>query len=852
MVQLTDRLPESNFTPQAIGGAPQTSIFEGLAKTGSDLFSAIDERSKSAKTKENSIAEDELAMQIFEGQTDLKIGDPGYNEIVFQKRLAKAAERGNITAAEFDVRTQGTLANLMRKYPNEASEILKRHKEFGYLSNEAKEADKARENQFNWQEVTKGKLLTSALETGEWDGKDIEEGIGIGLKNEVAKTKNTAIAAQLDQEYKHEQIVGPKRAAYIKELQSQAMANFLGTAEGALTTGWMKANFMAKAAVDDITRKQSMQSVYREMKLGLFALERNGNLYMDKHKRSWKDKDDVVHTYMFDEGNRAEFHNWIQSAHASLDALMTYDIKEQQQFLERYANNDKITAQQKFPTLIAMANGLYDGSIPAMLDGMIKMSEQGFISAEEADTFIKGYAEGITSYKMDGFPAIADMTKNDMMPSSNPTLAKKAFGQNTITHKMLGGVLATSDFSKVPDSKPVVLKNYSKAMTDALYAVRDAYTPNSITVENTEQALKAMFNDTTLKSIDGFEKQNGDANLVKLYRSQSAIGAATFVEGLLAQNPDAVKWDPISKRVVALPSRQSFSMTAGASMGGSIAQTASGTSIPLKNQTIAAQINSLNGYIEKVNLKEPVVREDILKASGKSVTELLVEHGSLQAAVNAAADIASTQAAKSSKELFQNAVNEFEFNDNPFNDPNMQSMFTGQDNIGAIDWIMEKEGSGFVADDNGRGPSKYGILASANGIDPEKLKDLTEEDARQIYQDKYVDPVLEANVPPEAQLVVINSAVNQGVPTALKLWENSGGDVDKFVELVVARYRNTAGWDKVVTKDGRTQLDMWLDRVEEAYQRGPQMAQQHAEESAPPSDTRKPIMPNFPLRGPRG
>ena len=118
----------------------------------------------------------------------------------------------------------------------------------------------------------------------------------------------------------------------------------------------------------------------------------------------------------------------------------------------------------------------------------------------------------------------------------------------------------------------------------------------------------------------------------------------------------------------------------------------------------------------------------------------------------------------------------------------LQRSFTG--NFGsAVDFVFRQEG-GFNANDAGRGPVNMGINQAAN---PEvgDVKNLTRDQAREIYKRKYWDAIggdklAEQN--PALALVAFDTAVNMGQGAAKTLLDQSGGDVNKMIALREQRY----------------------------------------------------------------
>lgn len=124
---------------------------------------------------------------------------------------------------------------------------------------------------------------------------------------------------------------------------------------------------------------------------------------------------------------------------------------------------------------------------------------------------------------------------------------------------------------------------------------------------------------------------------------------------------------------------------------------------------------------------------------------------------------------------------------------------------GIIDRIIQREG-GFVASDGRSGaPANFGINQRANpDVD---VRNLTKERAAQIYQDRYVNPIVQAGVQGPALEAVIDFGVNAGVGRSLDFWRRSGGDVGEFNRLRLAHYRSLPDYQQ----NGRS----WERRVAE-------------------------------------
>lgn len=104
---------------------------------------------------------------------------------------------------------------------------------------------------------------------------------------------------------------------------------------------------------------------------------------------------------------------------------------------------------------------------------------------------------------------------------------------------------------------------------------------------------------------------------------------------------------------------------------------------------------------------------------------------------------------------------------------------------GVIDWVIKIEG-GYVSNDAGKGETKYGINKTANpDVD---IKNLTPEQAREIYRDRYWKGIGADRLPKEIRAIAFDTAVNQGVSMANKLTAASGGDPEKYIDLRRAEY----------------------------------------------------------------
>lgn len=115
---------------------------------------------------------------------------------------------------------------------------------------------------------------------------------------------------------------------------------------------------------------------------------------------------------------------------------------------------------------------------------------------------------------------------------------------------------------------------------------------------------------------------------------------------------------------------------------------------------------------------------------------------------------------------------------------------------GSIGTIFMLEG-GYVADDAGAGPTKYGINGRANGLTDAQVANLTRDEALEIYRTRYWNDVGIDDLPPEARMIAFDAAVNQGQGAARTMIreatrDDGSFDLGRFIALRRDRYEATA------------------------------------------------------------
>ena len=107
----------------------------------------------------------------------------------------------------------------------------------------------------------------------------------------------------------------------------------------------------------------------------------------------------------------------------------------------------------------------------------------------------------------------------------------------------------------------------------------------------------------------------------------------------------------------------------------------------------------------------------------------------------------------------------------------------------AIAFSLQHEG-GYVPNDSGKGPTKYGINQEANpGVD---VANLTQAQAAKIMHDKYFIGVGADKMAPDMAMVASDTAVNMGVDKAKALVAQAGDDPQKLIDLRRAEYQRLA------------------------------------------------------------
>lgn len=140
--------------------------------------------------------------------------------------------------------------------------------------------------------------------------------------------------------------------------------------------------------------------------------------------------------------------------------------------------------------------------------------------------------------------------------------------------------------------------------------------------------------------------------------------------------------------------------------------------------------------------------------------------------------------------------------------------------------ILKTEG-GYVANDGKRGATKFGINGQANGLTPEQVKGLTEDQATQIYKNNYWDKYGLDAVSPAALPVVFDGVINHRPDFAQELVNaaRSGATPQQLATMRKAEYTRLIAEDPAAFKKYEKS---WMSRVDRAVAEAGTVEQQQA------------------------
>jgi lysozyme family protein len=126
-----------------------------------------------------------------------------------------------------------------------------------------------------------------------------------------------------------------------------------------------------------------------------------------------------------------------------------------------------------------------------------------------------------------------------------------------------------------------------------------------------------------------------------------------------------------------------------------------------------------------------------------------------------------------------------------------------------IAFIILREGGYVNNPKDPGGETKYGI--SKRSYPELDISNLTLDHAKEIYTQDYYNLVVNDKMTFAQKAFMMDTAVNMGIGTARRFWQDGNGEVDKMLSLREQRYRD------IVEKKPTSQIFLkgWLNRLTE-------------------------------------
>ena len=707
MASLTDTLSGPNYTPQAIGGARQTSLLEGLADTAGGILktvgSAINSGNRGGSSPDDNPALDEYAMKVFETKTGIKLGDPGYDQIVKAQRIERAKANGTMSAAMYDIQQQGNVAELIRKNPANAREIMadayNLHGVKDELFREAAWASKEADAVIDRDIAAKNSALNAAAEAGRYDPREHsqEYGISQGLQVMREKADMAAMKARYEAEAAQFKAGDDKAKVRMEELQKTFTRRYMSSADQVVQTSMQTMQMLMTSAGSDVERNQMLDEEFMKMQQGLMLLGQSGRVFQSNFEYSFPDKNGVIRSVGFDPGLRTEWDTWLQSQQTMVTQMMGMDLASRKRFIERFVDTSKISAIKQFPTLMGLKDSVFGGSFSAAMDFLANGTETMGVDPLVIDQISKATAEGIGQWSNTSLQAIKEYTVAGALPSSNPNakVAEAAFTTNTNLATVYGAQLKNGKFADA-EGQRTALEGFRDSQEDTIYAVRANYTPNSIDLDKTTRGMKALFNDATLKNIDAFVAMGGSKEDADQFYMHGAIAATTFVDGLKGRY--AIQYNKTLKRFIPMDATEGTNNVVGVGSGGGEFSYTPARPDSADATKAAMYANSLLSFIEAADQRKAVIDPSLLKEGEMSLRDVIGSQEGLAKGIEILSKRAQDRLKEGSDAAFKTAVDAFTdetqgriggMNVNPFNiDPTDNSASfsspSGQYNLGVV------------------------------------------------------------------------------------------------------------------------------------------------------------------------
>lgn len=221
-----------------------------------------------------------------------------------------------------------------------------------------------------------------------------------------------------------------------------------------------------------------------------------------------------------------------------------------------------------------------------------------------------------------------------------------------------------------------------------------------------------------------------------------------------------------------------------------------------------SEAERLFGGLEQIAARTAINEDAARDQAATEVRELIraVEYGAQvdMGQLRQVAERSGSPALMAQVEFFA----EYGFNATPSNIGSGSGGLSGAASGGSSDFdfavgvlLDQLEGPGLIGNDNGRGRSQWGVTEASH---PAAWRDgrIDRSEAVQIAKREYWDAIDGDNLPPDLAVAALAAAYVGGVGTAQELLAQSGGDVERFLQLEEARFRRLGG----------PHLQGWLNR----------------------------------------
>lgn len=667
MASLTDNLNDPNYTPRVLGGAGSSDVLGGLADVAGNALKLFDSNGSSQRNvKQNDTAQDELAMGIFQEGTGISLSDPAKDDMVFAQRLEKAKKAGTLDATAYDVRMQGLYADVMRKYPNEASDIALYAKQHGvqhYLFREMDDANKKADALVDEGIAQENKLVTYATEKGLWNPRtgDRNQAINDALVHSAEATAAQARKAATENLKANFDFKNPQHIAYLEQFQ-QDEANFIENELDVRANGALQEILMLDSqTISGPEGQKIIDQLWGEAITGVSVFGENINQYMTAQKLSGTSDVGMPFDISFNAKARKQIEDAVARKKTLFKELQGKPIEDQKRFLESMKVNSSLTAKQVFPTINALIDAT-GGSISNVMEWISYPDKYG-IGNNEVEYLKKEFANGITDLTETSAQSIAKARASMQAPeaSSNPNISLPAVMQSSTFLKISSAQINQGMFATEKD-KMAALGQYEQSMTGLTFMLNKIYTPNMINLDNAATAQNMLLNKNTFGQIDKYVATGGDAEVGELLKSQLTISGANFTATLArkGQEEGRVTYDPIARKFVA--AQADYSSLSGVEFETSM------IAINNKNSVNSRYANTLNSYLdfmEDASTQTEMIPKDLLVASRANIRDFLAKGMDLESITTALGRMAEKEAdLPTAKELFDQAVESFEFDTN--------------------------------------------------------------------------------------------------------------------------------------------------------------------------------------------